>query len=172
MTDPIHVLIVDDQQPICRELARLLVKLTTVLRKRWPDLPVILLTTFDDATIIRRSLTAGAAVFLRNTVIHPPEGLTGTSHFSNVSLSLTKDIVATDAGSNKFGRSVTVSTCANTEWLSTPPLASVAQILTLKSPDSEYIYLAMGPPFLTSKTPSPSNNQASNDFCECYNLTL
>ena len=30
MTDPIHVLIVDDQQPICRELARLLVKLTTV----------------------------------------------------------------------------------------------------------------------------------------------
>lgn len=137
-------------------------------RRCWPDLPVILLTTFDDATIIRRSLTAGAAVFLRNTVIHPPEGLTGTSHFSNVSLSLTKDIVATDAGSNKFGRSVTVSTCASTEWLSTPPLASVAQILTLKSPDSEYVYLAMGPPFLTSKTPSPSNNQASNDFCECY----
>ena len=162
MTDPTHVMMVDDQQPICRELARLLVKLTTVLRKRWPDLPVILLTTFNDATIIRRSLAAGAAVFLRNTVIHPPEGLTGTSHFSNVSLSLTKDTV----------KPATVSTCANTEWLSTPPLASVAQILTLKSPDSEYVYLAMGPPFLTSKTPSPSNNQASNDFCECYNLTL
>lgn len=168
MTDPIRALIVDDQQPICRELARRLVKLTTVLRKRWPDLPVILLTTFDDATIIRRSLAAGAAGFLRNTVIHPLERLTGTSHFSNVSLSLTKDIVATDAGSNKFGRSVTVSTCASTEWLSTLPLASVARTLTLKSPDSEYVYLAMGPPFLTSKTPSPSNNQASNDFCECY----
>ena len=28
---------VDNQQPICRELARLLVKLTTVLRKRWSD---------------------------------------------------------------------------------------------------------------------------------------
>ena len=147
MTDPIRVLIVDDQQPICRGLARLLVKLPTVLRKRWSDLPVILLTTFDDATIIRRSLTAGAAVFLRNTVIHLPEGLTGTSHFSNVSLSLTKDTVATDASSNKFGRSVTVSTCANTEWLSTPPLASVAQILTLKSPDSEYVHLTMGPHF-------------------------
>lgn len=30
MTDPIHVLIVDDQQLLRRELARLLVKLTTV----------------------------------------------------------------------------------------------------------------------------------------------
>ncbi len=131
-------------------------------------MPVILLTMFDDTTIIRRSLTTEAAGFLKNTVIHPPEGLTGASHFSNVSLSLTKDIVATDAGSNKFGRPVTVSTCTNTERLSTPPLASVARILTLKSPDSEYVYLAMGSPFLTSKTPSPSNNQASNDFCECY----
>lgn len=31
-------------------------------RRRWPDLPVIIFTTFDDATIIRRSLTAGAGV--------------------------------------------------------------------------------------------------------------
>lgn len=33
-------------------------------RQRWPDLPVIILTTFDDATIIQRSLAAGAAGFL------------------------------------------------------------------------------------------------------------
>ena len=32
-------------------------------RQRWPDLPVIILTTLDDATIIRRSLVAGAAGF-------------------------------------------------------------------------------------------------------------
>lgn len=33
-------------------------------RQHWPDLPVIILTTLDDATIIRRSLAAGAAGFL------------------------------------------------------------------------------------------------------------
>ncbi len=33
-------------------------------RRRWPALSVIIFTTFDDATIIRRSLTAGAAGFL------------------------------------------------------------------------------------------------------------
>lgn len=37
MTDPIHVLMVDDQQLLHRKPARLLVKLTTVLRKRWSD---------------------------------------------------------------------------------------------------------------------------------------
>ena len=31
-------------------------------RKHWPDWPVIILTTLDDATIIRRSLTAGAGL--------------------------------------------------------------------------------------------------------------
>ena len=31
-------------------------------RRRWPDLPVIILTTFDDATIIRRFLAAGAGL--------------------------------------------------------------------------------------------------------------
>ena len=43
MTDPIRALIIDAQQLLHRGLARLLVKSTTVLRKRWPDLPVILL---------------------------------------------------------------------------------------------------------------------------------
>ncbi|WP_315555918.1 hypothetical protein [Corynebacterium matruchotii] len=37
MTDQIRALIVDDQQLLRREPARLLVKLTTVLRKRWSD---------------------------------------------------------------------------------------------------------------------------------------
>jgi luxR family two component transcriptional regulator len=31
-------------------------------RRRWPDLPVIILTTFDDATIIRHFLAAGAGL--------------------------------------------------------------------------------------------------------------
>lgn len=36
-------------------------------RQHWPDLPVIILTTLDDATIIQRSLAAGAGllVFIR-----------------------------------------------------------------------------------------------------------
>ena len=33
-------------------------------RTLWPSLPVIILTTFDDATIVRRSIKAGAAGFL------------------------------------------------------------------------------------------------------------
>ena len=33
-------------------------------RQHWPDLPVLILTMFDDATIIRRLLAAGAAGFL------------------------------------------------------------------------------------------------------------
>lgn len=37
MTDPIRALIIDAQQLLHRGLARLLVKLTTVLRKRWSD---------------------------------------------------------------------------------------------------------------------------------------
>lgn len=31
-------------------------------RRHWPELPVIILTTFDDATIIRRFLAAGAGL--------------------------------------------------------------------------------------------------------------
>ncbi len=31
-------------------------------RQHWPDLPVIILTTFDDATIIQHSLAAGAGL--------------------------------------------------------------------------------------------------------------
>lgn len=34
----------------------------------WPSLPVIILTTFDDATIVRRSIKAGAAGFLLKDV--------------------------------------------------------------------------------------------------------
>ena len=37
-------------------------------RTLWPSLPVIILTTFDDATIVRRSITAGAAGFLLKDV--------------------------------------------------------------------------------------------------------
>ncbi len=40
-------------------------------RQRWPDLPVIIFTTFDDATIIRRSLAAGAAGFLLKDIPPP-----------------------------------------------------------------------------------------------------
>ena len=34
----------------------------------WPSLPLIILTTFDDATIVRRSIKAGAAGFLLKDV--------------------------------------------------------------------------------------------------------
>ena len=37
-------------------------------RTLWPSLPVIILTTFDDATIVRRSIKAGAAGFLLKDV--------------------------------------------------------------------------------------------------------
>ena len=37
-------------------------------RTLWPSLPVIILTTFDDATIVRRSIKAGAAAFLLKDV--------------------------------------------------------------------------------------------------------
>ena len=37
-------------------------------RTLWPSLPVIILTTFDDATIVRRSIKAGAAGFLPKDV--------------------------------------------------------------------------------------------------------
>lgn len=37
-------------------------------RTLWPSLPVIILTTFDDATIVRRSIKAGAVGFLLKDV--------------------------------------------------------------------------------------------------------
>ena len=37
-------------------------------RTLWPSLPVIILTTFDDATIVRRSIKAGATGFLLKDV--------------------------------------------------------------------------------------------------------
>ena len=37
-------------------------------RTLWPSLPVIIMTTFDDATIVRRSIKAGAAGFLLKDV--------------------------------------------------------------------------------------------------------
>lgn len=37
-------------------------------RTLWPSLPVIILTTFDDATIVRRSIKTGAAGFLLKDV--------------------------------------------------------------------------------------------------------
>ena len=37
-------------------------------RTLWPSLPVIILSTFDDATIVRRSIKAGAAGFLLKDV--------------------------------------------------------------------------------------------------------
>ena len=37
-------------------------------RTLWPSLPVIILTTFDDATIVRRSIKAGAAGFVLKDV--------------------------------------------------------------------------------------------------------
>lgn len=37
-------------------------------RTLWPSLPVIILTTFDDATIVRRSIKAGTAGFLLKDV--------------------------------------------------------------------------------------------------------
>mgnify|MGYP001007629853 FL=1 len=43
-------------------------KLVEQCRTLWPSLPVIILTTFDDATIVRRSIKAGAAGFLLKDV--------------------------------------------------------------------------------------------------------
>ena len=43
-------------------------KLVEQCHTLWPSLPVIILTTFDDATIVRRSIKAGAAGFLLKDV--------------------------------------------------------------------------------------------------------
>ena len=43
-------------------------RLVEQCRTLWPSLPVIILTTFDDATIVRRSIKAGAAGFLLKDV--------------------------------------------------------------------------------------------------------
>lgn len=40
-------------------------------RRCWPALSVIILTTFDDATIIQHSLAAGAAGFLLKDISPP-----------------------------------------------------------------------------------------------------
>lgn len=58
-TDSVDLALVDVRMPNTDGL-----ELLHTLRTRWPDMPVIMLTTFDHANYVRRALAEGAAGYL------------------------------------------------------------------------------------------------------------
>jgi DNA-binding NarL/FixJ family response regulator len=58
-SDPLDLSLVDVRMPDTDGL-----DLLHTLRTRWPDMPVIMLTTFDHANYVRRALAEGAAGYL------------------------------------------------------------------------------------------------------------
>jgi DNA-binding NarL/FixJ family response regulator len=58
-SDPLDLALVDVRMPDTDGL-----DLLHTLRTRWPDMPVIMLTTFDHANYVRRALAEGAAGYL------------------------------------------------------------------------------------------------------------
>lgn len=57
--DGVDVLLTDARMPGMDGM-----ELTAACRERWPDLPVLMLTTFDDEAVVRGALGAGASGFL------------------------------------------------------------------------------------------------------------
>lgn len=57
--DDVDVLLTDARMPGMDGM-----ELTAACRERWPDLPVLMLTTFDDEAVVRGALGAGASGFL------------------------------------------------------------------------------------------------------------
>jgi DNA-binding NarL/FixJ family response regulator len=98
---------------------------TRLLKERWPDMHVVILTTFDDTELIQAGLQAGADSYLLKE--HTPENLALTVHLAASGQVLLQPDIASKAffplpipvASNSPPVAISVDSAEYTEQLST-----------------------------------------------------